>query len=71
MNSLIKYMDHKSETMPVILFLNFPMGISSRGNFFPFRQMGKNSHGIFLFFSKCCFMQKNKSNEFTDQIYAS
>ena len=71
MNSLIKYMHHKNETMPVILFLNFPMGIFSCGNIFPFWQMGKKSHGIFSFFSKCCLCKKNQENEFTDPIYES
>ena len=49
-NSVDIYFYQNKEILPIFQYLYFPVGNFSHGNFFPFCNMGKNSHGIFQFF---------------------
>ena len=54
-NSVDIYFYQNSEIIPIFQYLYFPVGNFSQGNFFPFCNMGKNSHGIFRFFKIAYF----------------
>ena len=67
-NSVDIYFYQNKEILLIFQYLYFPVGNFSHGNFFPFCNMGKNSHGIFRFFKIANFWKKYEWNKFSGHI---